>query len=169
MQVQTQSNMEVFMIAKNSYVELECSICYKPVKKAFVQCSAPCKKVFHVSCMDKMLEQTEAAADEEEVEAEHKCCYCRRCIDVNNYALQEVARQLMCLKRGGYDVGEALQQIKKDLYKNEDEEDVPYNIYYNQRIFYEKKPKQAKRSAPKKSTKQPRIHIKQNIGGRRRS
>ena len=169
-QLQSQSNMDIFTINKHASVEMECSICYKPVQKAFAKCSAPCSKVFHTSCMDKMLEQTEASAYEEDREAEHKCCYCRRSIDVNRYALQDVARQLRCLERGGYDVSEALKRVKKELQngENDDEEDEPYNIYFIERIYYEKKPKQAKRSAPKKITKQPRIHNKQNIGGRRK-
>jgi hypothetical protein len=169
MQSQNQSKMEIFTIPKHTYVELECSICYKPIQKAYVRCSAPCKKIFHTSCMDKIIEQTEAAAYEEEREAEHKCCYCRRCIDVNHYALQEVARQLMCLRRGGYDISEAMQKVKKELYFNEDDEDDAFGYYYPLVTSYQKKPKQAKRSAPKKFTKQPRIHLKQNIGGRRRS
>ena len=167
-QVQSQSNIEIFMIEKNACVTMECSICYKPVQKAFAQCSAPCNKVFHTACIEKIIEQTEENAYNEDKEAEHKCCYCRRSIDVNRYALQDVVRRLMCLKRGGYYVNEALQQVKKELLNNDYEEDGPYNIYFNERIYYEKKPKQTKRMAQKKITKQPRIHIKQNIGGRRK-
>jgi len=167
-QMQSQSNMEIVMIEKNAYVTMECSICYKPVQKAFAKCSEPCSKVFHTTCFEKIIEQTEIAAAEEDVEADHKCCYCRRSIDVNRYALQDVARRLICLRRGGYYVNEALKQVKKELLNNDYDQDGPYHIYFSHSIYYEKKPKQAKRSAPKKITKQPRIHVKQNIGGRRK-
>ncbi len=171
-QVQQQmSNMDIFTINKHTYVELECSICYTPIKKYFAQCSAPCNKVFHTNCMEKMVEQTEENAYEEDKEAEHKCCYCRRCIDISRYGLLDVARQLLCLKRGGYYVSQALRQVKQQLQNGEnDDDDEAYNVYYMERIHYQKKPKQAKRMPfQKRITKQPRIHIKQNIGGRRRS
>ncbi len=168
-QMQVQSNMELFMIHKNTYMELECGICYKSVQKAYAKCSAPCNKVFHLSCMEKILDQTEEAAYEEDVEAEHKCCYCRRCIDTKHYGLQHSALILLQLKNGGYNVREAIEKVKIDIIFNDAESDYVYNYYYMKPMSYQKKPKQAKRSAPKKITKQPRIHIKQNIGGRRRS
>jgi hypothetical protein len=172
-QVQSQSNMDIHTVNKNTYVELECSICYKSIQKSFAKCSAPCEKMFHTTCMEKMIQQTEENAYEEDKEAEHKCCYCRRSIDVNRYSLLDVVRRLMCLERGGYDVREAQQQVKKALDTNNDE-DISYNIYFPLHTHYVKKPKQAssfkrsssKRNAPKKINKP---HIKQNIGGRRRS
>ena len=105
---------------------------------------------------------------EEDKEAEHKCCYCRRSIDVNRYSLLDVVRRLMCLQRGGYDVREAQQQVKKELDANTNE-DISYNIYFPLHTHYEKKPKQAKRSSSKGTKKINKPHIKQNIGGRRRS
>ena len=171
-QVQVQSNMDIHTVNKNTYVELECSICYKSIQKSFAKCSAPCGKMFHTTCMEKMIQQTEENAYEEDKEAEHKCCYCRRSIDVNRYSLLDVVRRLMCLERGGYDVREAQQQVKKALDTNTDE-DISYNIYFPMHTHYEKKPKQAKRSSFKRSSskgqKKHKQHIKQNIGGRRRS
>ena len=119
-----------------------------------------------------MIIETEAAADEEDKEAKHKCCYCRRSIDIRQYDLQEIGRQLLCLKRGGYDVIEALQHVQNQYAKMiepDGGEDVWYNIYYTNTIHFQKKPKQAKRSALTKINKQPRLRLKQNIGGRRRS
>jgi hypothetical protein len=185
-QVQAQkhsnSNMEIYTIPKNTCVTMECSICYTPIKKYFAQCSAPCNKIFHTSCMEKMIIETEAAADEENKEAKHKCCYCRRSIDIRQYDLQEIGRQLLCLKRGGYDVIEALQHVQTQFAKMiepkmiepkmiepADGEDVWYNVYYTTTTHFQKKPKQTRRSARQKINKQPRIHLKQNIGGRRRS
>jgi hypothetical protein len=165
-QVQSQSNMDIHTVNKNTYVELECSICYKSIQKSFAKCSAPCGKMFHTTCMEKMIEQTEENAYAEDKEAEHKCCYCRRSIDVNRYSLLDVVRRLMCLQRGGYDVREAQQQVKKALDTNTDE-DISYNIYFPLHTHYVKKPKQAKRSSFKQSTTK-KIN-KQNIGGRRRS
>ena len=167
--IQMQSNMELFIIPKNNQVNRECGICYNPIKKSYAKCSAPCNKVFHVNCMEKMMDQTEEAAYEEDVEEEHKCCYCRRCIDTKHYGLQYSALILLRLKNGGYNVSEAIEKLKIDILFNDAESDYVYNYYYMKPMSYQKKPKQAKRSAPKKITKQPRIHIKQNIGGRRRS
>lgn len=162
------SNMDIYTISKHSCVEMECSICYKPINKYYAECSAPCNKRFHTTCMEKMVQQTEIAAYEEEQEAEHKCCYCRRSFDINKYGLLDVARQLMCLQRGGYHVNEALRQIKKQLQNGEnDDDDEAYSVYYVERVHYQKKPKQTKRMPfQKRITKQPRI--KQNIGGRRK-
>ncbi len=112
-----------------------------------------------------MVTQTETSAYEEDTEADHKCCYCRRCIDINRYGLLDVVRQLMCLKRGGYYVNEALQQIKRQLQNDEDEDDSTFNVYYVERVHYQKKPKQAKRMQRMPFQKR----IKQNMGGRRRS
>jgi hypothetical protein len=167
-QVQQMSNMDIYTINKHSFVEMECSICYKPINKYYAQCSAPCNKRFHTSCMEKMVQQTEIAAYEEEQEAEHKCCYCRRSFDINKYGLLDVVRQLMCLQRGGYHVNEALRHIKKQLQNGENDDDgEAYNVYYVERVHYQKRPKQTKRMPfQKRITKQPRI--KQNIGGRRK-
>jgi len=172
-QDQSQSNMEIFTISKNTYVNAECSICYKNIKKYYAICSAPCKKVFHTTCIEKMIAQTEAAANAEDEEVDYKCCYCRRSIDINHYDLQEVGRKLICLKNGGYDVSEALHHVKNqfaNMVEYEGGDDVYYSIYFDAfSTHFQKKPKQTNRMPLKKINKQPRIHIKQNIGGRRRS
>ena len=162
-----ESNMEIFIVKKNTCVDLECSICYKSINKSFARCSAPCSKPFHTTCMERMMEQTEITAYEENKDPEHKCCYCRRSIDINQYALQEMARRLTCLSYGGYSVGAALIHLKQNYDDKNDSSDISYDIYQICNLKYEKKPKQAKRSELKKMTKQPRIHIKQNSGRRR--
>ena len=167
-----QSNMELYAITKNTISDLECSICCKAIQKTFFQCGAPCNKIFHVSCMEQMIERTIDAAWEEDKEPEHKCCYCRREIDINQYMLQLTVRQLTTLKAGGcYYVGAALTQLKYQMANGDADEDIEYEIFEIRPNYYEKKPKQAKKTAYAKktaTTKQPRMRVKQNIGGRRR-
>ena len=136
----------------------------------FFQCGAPCNKVFHVSCMEQMIERTEEAAWEEDKEAEHKCCYCRRQIDTDLYQLQLFVRHLSTLRASGcYDVSRAFKQVSDQLTKGEMDEDIEYEIFEIRRIYYEKKPKHAKKADAKKPVHHaPRMRIKQNIGGRRR-
>ncbi len=159
-------------------MDLECAICYKKINRTYFVCSSPCNKVFHTACMDKMMEQTEEAAYEANAEAVHKCCYCRRTIGLRNYRIQLFVRHLSVLRNMGYyDVSDALRKLKTAydfVYvpgKNDKpEEDESYEIYEIRDNNYIKKPKEAKRAIFKKTIqKQPRIHIKQNIGGRRRS
>lgn len=167
----TQSNMDLCAIKKNTVVEMECAICYKAIQKTFFKCSEPCNKVFHVNCLDRALEQTAEAAWEEDKEAEHKCCYCRREIDIDNYFLQLVARRLITLKASGcYYVEDALRQVKRQMENadsDDEAEELELSIYELRQTYYEKKPKQAKHAA-KPFRQQPRMRVKQNIGGRRR-
>ena len=162
----TESNPVLMTIRSNTCADLECSICYKPITKTFFQCSAPCNKIFHVNCMQQMMEQAEETAWEEDEEAEHKCCYCRRSIDVNKYCLHLLARRLVTLHAGGYEVRDAMKMVKKQM-MDEDPEDIEYSIYELHETHYIKKPKQPKRTEYKKKMPK-RITIKQNIGGRRR-
>ena len=165
----TESNPILMTINSNTCVDLECSICYKPITKTFFQCSAPCNKIIHVSCMEQMMEQAEEAAWQEDKEVEHKCCYCRREINIEKYCLQLVARRLVTLHKGGYEVKDAMKMIKKQMLDEELEEDIEYNIYELHDTHFIKKPKQSKRVDYKKAQQKPkRITIKQNIGGRRR-
>lgn len=131
-----------------------------------------------MGCMDKIMDQTEEAAYEANEEAVHKCCYCRRIIGLRNYRIQIVARHLTVLRNMGYyDVTDALRKIKilysyQSIVGENDypKEDESYDIYELRDNTYIKKPKQAKQALfKKKIQKQPRVHIKQNIGGRRRS
>jgi hypothetical protein len=150
--------------------DLECAICYTPIVKTFFMCSAPCGKVFHVSCMEQTIEQTEEVASEMDQEPEHKCCYCRRTFNIKMYSLQLLGRYFINLKAGGYNVEAALDAIRTQLKNGEEEEFIVYNIYEMCDLSYMKKPKQSKRAVFQKKTVkyQPRIRIKQNIGGRRR-
>jgi hypothetical protein len=120
--------------------------------------------------MEQMMEQAEEAAWQEDKEVEHKCCYCRREINVEKYCLQLVARRLVTLHKGGYEVKDAMKMIKKQMLDEElEEEDIEYNIYELHDTHFIKKPKQSKRVDYKKAQQKPkRITIKQNIGGRRR-
>jgi len=162
----TECKMSLMIAYSN---DLECAICYKPITKTFINCSEPCKKVFHVSCMEQMMDQTEEQANEMGQNAEHKCCYCRRDFDINEYYLQLLARRLMTLKAGGYHVYDALEEVRKQMKEN-DGKDIEYDIYEIRDVSYQKKPKQSNRAVFEKKTAshQPRIRVKQNIGGRRR-
>jgi hypothetical protein len=166
----TDSNMTLFI--KTGCKEVECSICYKPVGKLFFACSAPCNKVFHTSCMEKAMEQTEEAAYDEDEEAQHRCCYCRRNISVDSYQLQLLARHLLTLRSQGHDVRDALKKVETQLKTGIYDEEFSYEIFEVRDVdYYQKKPKQSKRAEYQKKTlqkKEPRIRVKQNIGGRRR-
>ena len=149
--------------------DLECSICYKAIGKVFTSCADPCNKVFHNSCLERLMEQTEEAAYDEDREAEHKCCYCRRTIDMHYYNLLRVERHLRTMSRNCYSVSDALQTIHFEMYKRDGPDDnIMYEIYEVRDMYYKKKPKQAKRVQAMKQTRAPRVHIRQNIGGRRR-
>ena len=166
-----QSNMDFYAIAKNSGTcELECSVCFKGIQKTFFKCGAPCGKIFHASCMEQMIERTNEVAWGEDKEAEHKCCYCRREINIDSYILQRFTRHLNTLKASGcWEVSTALGQIRDQLISGNFNEDLEYQLFEIHRIYHEKKPKQTKRTLAKKQPiKQPRMRVKQNIGGRRR-
>jgi hypothetical protein len=120
--------------------------------------------------MEKIIEKTEEAAWEaDEEEADHKCCYCRRSMNMEMYCLQRLARRLYTLKAGGYEVSDALNQVNEQILNGAEDEDSEYNIYELRDDSKIKKPKQSKRADYKKNPKQQqrRIIIKQNIGGRR--
>jgi hypothetical protein len=169
-----QSNMDLFTISKNTGTcDLECSVCFKGIQKTFFRCGAPCNKIFHVDCMEQMIERTAESAWEEEKEPEHKCCYCRRQINIASYILQRFVRHLATLKASGcYDVAFALEQIKEHMANGDIDADFEYQIYEIHRHFRQKTPKQTKRAATymknKPAIKQSRMRINQNIGGRRR-
>lgn len=175
----TQCNPQLMISIKKNCMNLECSVCYKKINRTYFICSSPCNKVFHMDCMDKMMEQTEEAAYEANEEAVHKCCYCRRTMSLRNYRIQLFVRHLTVLRNMGYyDVTDALRKLMILRYslchvRGENDypkEDESYEIYELRDNTYIKKPKQAKRALFKKTIqKQPRVHIKQNIGGRRRS
>ena len=156
-------------------MNLECSVCYKKINRTYFVCGAPCTKVFHTACVEKMLEQTEAAAYAAGAEAEHKCCYCRRAINLRNYILHLFALRLILLRNSGYyDVTDALYKVKLMIGsytgKEKPDEDMSYEIYELRDTSYFKKPKQPNLNKKNSFVRtQPRVHIKQNIGGRRRS
>lgn len=166
------SNMMLMTTNKNApCVEMDCSICYKKINKKFFECGAPCGKAFHPGCIEKMLEQTEETANENDEEANFRCCYCRRDIDIDNYTLQLFAQHLITLNGCSHDVTDAIRRVEF-LLKNNEKLDEDESFEYYELIHHGhdmKKPKQPKREILKKRAHIPRqIRIKQNIGGRRR-
>jgi hypothetical protein len=164
-------NMKLMMLVKNAEcVEMDCSICYTKINKKYFECGAPCGKVFHTSCIDKMLDQTEEAAHESNEEAKFRCCYCRRDIDIDNYALQLFGQHLVELNNSSYNVTRAIKRVYYLIANNEKpDEDESFEYYETCNTTYVKKPKQPKREILKKHVRMPRqIRVKQNIGGRRR-
>jgi hypothetical protein len=119
------------------------------------------------------MEQTQETAFDRDEEPEHKCCYCRRKIDVDDYLLQIYARHLDTLNASGcYDVREAIDQVEAQMENGQVDENAEYVIYELRDTSFQKKPKQAKnqknQNKPQQKQKAPRMRIKQNIGGRRR-
>jgi|UniRef100_A0A6C0HXH6 hypothetical protein len=165
------SNMLLMRTIKNApCVEMDCDICYKKINKKFFECGAPCGKVFHTGCIDKMLDQIEETAANADEEPNYRCCYCRRDIDIENYALQLVAQELIGLHGSLHDASGAIRRMKFLIKNNQKvDEDELFEYYILRDDTHVKKPKQPKREILKKHVRMPRqIRIKQNIGGRRR-
>jgi hypothetical protein len=124
--------------------------------------------------MEKMLDQVSESAYDADEEPLYKCCYCRRAIIVDNYFLQLLARRLKTLSSCGYEVSNALANVKFHLdhglhEERIQEESMSFEIYEIHDVYYVKKPKQGKRTAFKQRMQsKQRINVKQNIGGRRR-
>jgi hypothetical protein len=162
--------------------DLECSICYKQITNAFFVCSAPCNKLFHKSCLEQSMEQTAETAFDADEDVVHRCCYCRRNINMKSYYRQLFARHLKTVSFRGLDVSYALAQLaiendndNNDEDDDEEEEEIEYLVYDTIDIRFMKKPKQSKRTEFKKNVQSrrrnkmmPHAAIKQNIGGRRR-
>jgi len=147
----------------------ECSICYQKINKMAIICSSPCHKKFHPACLEKIF-KNEQECQSEEVEPNeaftslHRCCYCRRSINIHYYSLKRFAHELISMKNNRqYDVTQALDRVFHNLkiaYSKsshnaveEDEEIMEniYEIYYieeNRRI---KTPKQSNHAAYKKT------------------
>ena len=165
------SNILLMTTIKNApCVEMDCDICYKKINKKFFQCGAPCGKVFHTGCVEKMLEQIEESALDADEEPNFRCCYCRRGIDIDNYTLQLFGQHLVELHGSSHDVSDAIRRVEYLIKNNEKlDEDESFEYYEMHDISHVKKPKQPKREILKKHVRMPRqIRIKQNIGGRRR-
>jgi hypothetical protein len=165
------SNMLLMTTIKNApCVEMDCDICYKKINKKFFQCGAPCGKVFHTGCVEKMLEQIEESAFDADEEPNFRCCYCRRDIDIDNYTLQLFGQHLVEMHGCSHDVSDAIRRVEYLIKNNEKlDEDESFEYYEMRDITHVKKPKQPNREILKKHVRMPRqIRIKQNIGGRRR-
>jgi len=118
------SPQQIILNFRNSRQERpECSICYQPINKMAIVCSSPCDKLFHASCLEKIFEQEQEKQAEEVEEttrfySEHRCCYCRRYINVNAYILKKFAHELIALKNSRcYYVDEAFEQVLHNLKK----------------------------------------------------
>ena len=165
------SNMLLMTTVGNAgCTEMDCAICYKKINKKYFECGAPCSKVFHTGCIEKMLLQIEETANEVDEDPNFRCCYCRRGIDLDNYGLQLFAQELIELDRGSYDVYDAISRIRFLIKNNKKpDEDETFDYYELRDKAFIKKPKQPKRQNLKPLVRMPRpIRIKQNIGGRRR-
>ena len=95
--------------------DVECAICFKNICNKVFVCSEPCNKTFHPACLEKMVDQLEETAWEEEKKPDYRCCYCRREFDLRFYQNEIFGRYLLGLKAGGYDVSDAMQQLCKKL------------------------------------------------------
>ena len=183
--INTNTNLAVMKLKSNKKTgnSLECAICYKSIHTGFFQCSSPCGKLFHQTCMIRCMDETVHTAYQNDTEVEQRCCYCRRGLNTSQITLQIFARELDILHATGcYDVTDALDQVYERLNSADAGEsafdetgeyiDGPYDIYSLFRIENFKKPKQPKNAEFKKNAQRNkkinRIVIKQNIGGRRR-
>jgi hypothetical protein len=166
------SNMLLLMstIKNAPCLQMDCDICYKTINKKYFECGAPCGKVFHIGCIEKMLEQIEETANEVDEDPNFRCCYCRRGIDLANYGLQLFAQELVNLHRGSYDVYDAIRRVNFLIKNNKNpDEDETFDYYELRDNAFIKKPKQPKRQNLKPLVRMPKqFRIKQNIGGRRR-
>ena len=150
------------------YTGPECAICYKRIQKDVFICSEPCNKLFHPSCLERMMDETELTAYQYQKDTLHRCCYCRREIQMETYLKEVYVNALMKMKAGGYNVDEALQLIEM----NGINEDEGYAIYLLTPTEHIKKPKQAKKTkSPKHYVKIQRknvMHHKMGCGVRKR-
>lgn len=121
----------------------ECAICYKRINKDVFICSEPCNKIFHPNCIERMMDETAYGNL-------HRCCYCRREIQMDSYLKEMYINALMKMKAGGYCIDEALQMIEL----NGVNQDEGYAIYLLMSPEYVKKPKQTKK------IKQPKHNVK---------
>jgi hypothetical protein len=142
----------------------ECSICYDRINNNMYVCSAPCNKIFHQKCLEKVMDQQEddfyAAHDEDEIEAKKikpqvRCAYCRREINTDTFILDKTLRELLQLRAGGYDVNDAIHKVVAANGSMDNGEEEFYIEYFvNVNCAYVKKPKQTFRAfATKKMTR----------------
>ena len=98
---------------ENGYIGIECAICYKRINEQVFICTEPCNKMFHPSCLQKVIEQTEETfeSDDETDEPTHCCCYCRREYDMDNYYMEVYMRELKSLQAGGFYIGDAMDKL----------------------------------------------------------
>ena len=147
--------------AAAEYVAPECAICYKRLHKDVFICSEPCNKLFHPNCLERMMDETENAAAFAYTPQQHRCCYCRREINMTGYLKEIYINALMKMKAGGYCIDEALQEIEL----NGVDGDKGYAIYLLVPIEHIKKPKQTKKIKTRKPFKIQRRNVMfQRIG-----
>ena len=127
---------------ENGYIGIECAICYKRINTNVFICTEPCNKMFHPSCLEKVIEQTEETfeTDDENEEPKHSCCYCRREYDMENYYTEVYLRELKNLRASGYYIGDAVSKLKEDGILTDGE----YEIYMLHNTDDDIKPKNQK-------------------------
>jgi hypothetical protein len=147
----------------------ECAICYKAINKTCFVCSDPCNKVFHQACLEEAFQQAEDNADEEDEVAEHRCCYCRRHVNMNQYELELMGHTLRSLRNSnGYSVQDALDLIQYNITNDIENEDDEFNIYLpKNQSNDERKPKQSKQAVYKNKIKSRHLSVRKNYGMRR--
>ena len=136
---------------------IECAICYKRIYNKVFVCTEPCNKTFHPDCLDKMIEQLEETAYENEIKTSYRCCYCRREMDMKNHSLEVFMNQLLELKKQGYYVDDAIKQAIYNSTLEPWSEDFMYTFEYAiyVPIVSFKTPKQSNKSAYKHINRKP--------------
>ena len=136
---------------------IECAICYKRIYNKVFVCTEPCNKTFHPDCLDKMIEQLEETAYENEIKTSYRCCYCRREMDMKNHSLEVFMNQLLELKKQGYYVDDAIKQAIYNSTLEPGSEDFmdtfEYAIYVP--IVSFKPPKQSNKATYKHINRKP--------------
>jgi hypothetical protein len=141
---------------KNKVDSLECGICYKHISNKMFICSEPCNKVFHLECLDKMIDRIEDIVDDVSKKPDYRCCYCRRSFDINNYDLTLFTQELLYLKNIGYKINDVLIQASFNSVIHGDETnytEYEYELFTPINISHIKSPKKSKRSEFKREKK----------------
>ena len=150
---------------------LECAICYKRIYTKVFTCSEPCNTAFHPSCIEKMLEQEEKSAYQADIKVQHRCCYCRRDIDMKNYLLEKYSRELLSYQACGYIISEAVKTITKSLGPDspdlDDESEGDIELILLEKQIFIKKPKKSKKDEYKNQNqrhmKRPALNVKRSM------
>lgn len=97
--------------AHNKPSRIECNICYKSINKVAFVCTEPCNKVFHLDCIERMLNEIKLSARQAYQVPIYRCCYCRRHLNLLQYSVEKFIHNLHQLKKEGYIVKNAIKQV----------------------------------------------------------